>query len=106
MRQLGDVDMHVFGGGDDHEEAQQVCTELYENVLVEKLQASYKQAMDHAQFLLEIEREVKPTTYNTWFNEELQRVQGKRLIKKLESSTTTTETCRRDTKWSIWRWRR
>lgn len=86
-----DLLKHVFGGGDDHEEAQQVRMELYENVLVEKLQASYKQAMDHARFLLEIEREGKPTTYNTWFNEELQRGQGKRLSKKLESSATVTE---------------
>lgn len=85
-----DLLAYVFGGGDDGDEAQQVCSELYENVLVEKLQASYKQAMDHAQFLLDIEREGKPTTYNNWFNDELQRGQGKRLSKKLEESAVTT----------------
>lgn len=88
-----DLLIHVFGAGsagddDDGEgdsDAQQVRTELYENVLLEKLQDSYKHAMNHARFLLEIEREGKPTTYNTCFAEELNRGQGERLAKNLGS---------------------
>ncbi|KUI54190.1 Interferon-induced GTP-binding protein Mx1 [Cytospora mali] len=56
---------HVFS-------EKQVLRELFDNVLLEKLQASYKRAMDHARFLLDIEREGKPITYNDYFNAELQ----------------------------------
>lgn len=63
---------HVFSDA-------QVKSELYENVLLERLQAAYTQAMDHARFLLEIEREGKPSTFNKAFNTELQKGQAFRL---------------------------
>ncbi|KAK7737299.1 hypothetical protein SLS53_006602 [Cytospora paraplurivora] len=56
-----------------------VLQELLDNVLLERLQASYRRAMDHARFLLEIEREGKPMTYNRDFGAELQRGQSERL---------------------------
>lgn len=58
--------------GDSH-----VRDELYDHLL-EKLQASYKRAMDHARFLVEIEREGTLATYNPSFGAELQRVQMSR----------------------------
>ncbi|KAJ0123005.1 Interferon-induced GTP-binding protein Mx1 [Diaporthe amygdali] len=63
----------------------QVMAQLWDNVLLEKLQASYKRSMQHASFLLHVEREGKPTTYNHYFNSELQKGQGKRLQKSLRS---------------------
>lgn len=60
---------------------EQVLCELFDNVLLEKLQASYRRAMDHAQFLLDIEREGKPMTFNHLFNSELHIGQNERLIK-------------------------
>ncbi|ROV88112.1 hypothetical protein VSDG_09370 [Cytospora chrysosperma] len=62
---------------------EQVLRELFDNVLLEKLQASYRQAMDHARFLLNIEREGKPMTYNNLFGAELQRSQAERLQESL-----------------------
>lgn len=67
---------HVFAD-------EQVKSELYDNVLLEKLQASYKQAMDHAMFLLKIERDSKPMTLNHYFNAELQKAQSSRLHKAM-----------------------
>jgi hypothetical protein len=61
----------------------QVLRELFDNVLLEKLQASYRRAMDHARFLLDIEREGKPMTYNDLFSAELQRSQAERLQESL-----------------------
>ncbi|KAG6367637.1 hypothetical protein INS49_001830 [Diaporthe citri] len=63
----------------------QVMEQLWDNVLLEKLQQSYKRSMHHAKFLLDVEREGKPTTYNHYFNAELQKGQGKRLQKSLDS---------------------
>lgn len=63
----------------------QVMSQLWDNVLLEKLQESYKRSMLHASFLLEVEREGKPTTYNQYFNAELQKCQGKRLQESLSS---------------------
>ncbi|KAK7708906.1 hypothetical protein SLS64_006386 [Diaporthe eres] len=63
----------------------QVMAQLWDNILLEKLQESYKHSMRHANFLLEVEREGKPVTYNHYFNAELQKGQGKRLRKSLGS---------------------
>lgn len=57
--------------------------ELYNDVLLEKLQVAYGQAMSHARFLLEIERQGKPTTYNERFNAGLQKGQTSRLQESL-----------------------
>lgn len=66
-----------------------VLQELLDNVLLEKLQASYRRAMDHARFLLEIEREGKPMTYNHDFSAELQRGQSERLHESMEKLDKT-----------------
>lgn len=69
---------HVFS-------EEQVLRELFDNVLLEKLQASYQRAMDQARFLLRIEREGKPMTFNNLFSAELQKGQSKRLQESLSS---------------------
>ncbi|KAJ4389660.1 hypothetical protein N0V93_007132 [Gnomoniopsis smithogilvyi] len=69
---------HVFAD-------EQVKTELYNNVLLEKLQEAYTRTMIHARFLLQIEREGKPITFNKAFNTELQKRQTSRLQKVLDS---------------------
>lgn len=56
-----------------------VRTRLWETVLLEKFRAAYVRAMEHARFLLDIERSRKPTTYNHYFNSELQRRRNARF---------------------------
>jgi hypothetical protein len=57
--------------------------ELWNGYLLEDVMASYRRAMDHARFLLEIEREGSPLTLNQSFNEHLQNVQANRLVHAL-----------------------
>lgn len=68
----------------------QVMEQLWDNVLLEKLQESYKRGMEQARVLLKIEREGTPITYNHYFNAELQKGQGKRLQKSLSSLAINT----------------
>lgn len=70
----------------------QVMTQLWDNVLLEKLQESYKRSMRHASFLLGVEREGKPTTYNQHFAAELQKGHAKRLQKSLSNLAIHTST--------------
>lgn len=62
---------------------EQVKTMLYEDVLLEKLQSAYEEAMNRSKYLLRLEREGKPTTLNDSFNAELQKNQTARLKKSL-----------------------
>jgi hypothetical protein len=41
--------------------------------ILDEASKAYKSAMDHAHFLLRIEREEKPSTYNHYFNSEVQK---------------------------------
>lgn len=68
----------------------QVMEQLWDNVLLEKLQESYKRGMNQARVLLKIEREGTPITYNHYFNAELQKGQGKRLQNSLSSLAIST----------------
>lgn len=63
---------------------EQVKKELWEDVLIDELRQAYKRAMDHARFLLIIERAGKPITYNHYFNENLQRSRSSRLSEALD----------------------
>lgn len=65
--------------------------QLWDNVLLERLQDSYKRGMDQARVLLQIEREGTPITYNHYFNAELQKGQGKRLQNSLSSLAIDTD---------------
>jgi hypothetical protein len=70
----------------------QVMAQLWDHVLLEKIQESYKRSMRHASFLLEVEREGKPTTYNQNFASELQKRQAKRLQESLSALSVQSST--------------
>ncbi|KAH8884803.1 interferon-induced GTP-binding protein Mx2 [Thozetella sp. PMI_491] len=57
----------------------QVREAFWDNILLEQLYASYQRALEHAGWLLEVEREGKPITYNHSFNTALQTSRGWRL---------------------------
>ncbi|OTB03355.1 hypothetical protein M426DRAFT_321924 [Hypoxylon sp. CI-4A] len=61
-----------------------VRDELWNGFLLEELQASYRRAMDHAKFLLELEREGVPLTLNHYFNDGLQKAQSGRLVEAMK----------------------
>ncbi|KAI0022736.1 P-loop containing nucleoside triphosphate hydrolase protein [Xylariomycetidae sp. FL0641] len=61
-----------------------VREELWDGYLVEELLGSYRKAMDHTGFLLQIEREQSPMTLNHYFNDNLQKVQAGRLVSAME----------------------
>ncbi|KAI1775176.1 P-loop containing nucleoside triphosphate hydrolase protein [Hypoxylon cercidicola] len=67
-----------------------VRDELWNGYLLEELQRSYRRAMDHAKFLLEIEREGVPFTLNHYFSENLQKAQSSRLVAVMEQVGTET----------------
>lgn len=66
-------------------------TQLWDNILLEKLQESYRRSMDQARFLLQVERERKPITYNHYFNTGLQQGQRKRFQESLSTLAINTE---------------
>ncbi|KAI0598307.1 P-loop containing nucleoside triphosphate hydrolase protein [Biscogniauxia sp. FL1348] len=59
---------------------------LWDEFLLEQLQASYRKAVEHAKFLLEIERETRPYTLNHYFNDNLQKYETERLSSSLKAS--------------------
>ncbi|KAK8122068.1 interferon-induced GTP-binding protein Mx1 [Apiospora sp. TS-2023a] len=63
-----------------------VRNELWDNHILEALQKSYDRAMEHARFLLKVEREGIPYTLNHYFNENLQKAQNTRLAKMVSSA--------------------
>jgi hypothetical protein len=67
----------------------QVRAQLWETVLVDEFRKAYATAMEHARFLLRIELQGRPSTFNHYFNSE---VQGKRLarIKALTEAASYT----------------
>ncbi|KAM0285959.1 hypothetical protein ACHAQH_001147 [Verticillium albo-atrum] len=68
----------------------QVCPEedvrdqLWNMVLGKKLVNAYRKAMNHAIFLLDIERNGPPYTLNHYFNNNLQEARGRRLGNSIE----------------------
>jgi hypothetical protein len=51
----------------------QVRDQLWNHLILDEVSKAYKNAMSHAHFLLHIEREEKPSTYNHYFNSEIQK---------------------------------
>jgi hypothetical protein len=51
----------------------QVRDQLWNHLILDEVSKAYKSAMTHAHFLLRIEREEKPSTYNHYFNSEVQK---------------------------------
>jgi hypothetical protein len=67
----------------------QVRSQLWETVLVDQLRKAYVRAMDQARFLLRIEQQGRPCTYNHYFNSEVQKKRQDRMKKLTEAASYT-----------------
>ncbi|KAK4118153.1 interferon-induced GTP-binding protein Mx2 [Parathielavia appendiculata] len=66
-------------------------TELWDTLLLEKLQRAYKKAMDHAKFLLDVERNGKPVTLNNYFSDRLEHARGDRYQARIKKVGTVLQ---------------
>ncbi|OAQ62498.1 interferon-induced GTP-binding protein Mx2 [Purpureocillium lilacinum] len=62
---------------------EEVCSQLWQGFLVDRLVQQYRQAMSHARFLLSIERK-QPATFNHYFNHILQKKRSDRFTRAME----------------------
>ncbi|ESZ92343.1 interferon-induced GTP-binding protein Mx2 [Sclerotinia borealis F-4128] len=58
---------------------EQVRDQLWNALLVDKLRKAYRKAMNHARFLLDIERGGRPITFNHYFNTNLQKERSQHI---------------------------
>ena len=63
----------------------QVREQLWDALLIDRLSDAYDAAMKHARFLLAIERGGRPTTFNHYFNSNLQKKRSERVTKPLKT---------------------
>ncbi|KAI1079138.1 hypothetical protein F5B20DRAFT_545096 [Whalleya microplaca] len=68
---------------------EQVRYQLWNTLLVDKLRDAYRQALSQARFVLAVEREARPATYNHSFNNRLQRKRREQVAKDAETMATT-----------------
>jgi hypothetical protein len=68
----------------------QVRAQLWDTVLVDELRKACVRAMKQARFLLRIEQQGRPCTYNHYFNSEVQKKRQDRIRKLTEAATVTT----------------
>ncbi|KAH8707606.1 interferon-induced GTP-binding protein Mx2 [Phaeosphaeriaceae sp. PMI808] len=66
---------------------QQVRTQLWDTILFDELRKAYTRAMEQAHFLLRIERQGRPSTYNHYFNAEVQKKRRDRIQQIIDSNT-------------------
>jgi hypothetical protein len=64
---------------------QDVRREIWNDHLLEELQKAYSRAMDHARFLLSVERQGRPYTLNHYFNDNLQQSQSGRWVAAMKT---------------------
>ncbi|TPX11991.1 uncharacterized protein E0L32_007294 [Thyridium curvatum] len=57
---------------------------LWDTVLLDQLRGCYSRAMQHTRFLLTVEREGKPMTYNHYFNANLQKARSGRILAEVK----------------------
>lgn len=62
--------------------------ELWNLVLLDRIQAAYRRALEQAEFLIGIEYNGRPTTYNHYFNDNLQKARVERLSKGINKIAT------------------
>ncbi len=62
---------------------QRMREELWESVLLEKLQTAYLRAKDHVDFLLDLEINGRPSTCNHYFVDSLQKARSERLAQAI-----------------------
>lgn len=65
--------------------------QVYQQLLVDRLLKAYKRAMDHAMFLLNVERFSRPMTVNHYFNATQQSSRGERLLDHLKKMAFKTQ---------------
>ncbi|KAI1771421.1 interferon-induced GTP-binding protein Mx2 [Hypoxylon cercidicola] len=75
----------------------QVRDQLWGTFLDEKLSDVYRRAMSHARFLLSIERQGRPTTFNHYFNDNLQKRRGGRISESFKGFTVPSSNTEDDT---------
>jgi hypothetical protein len=68
---------------------QRMREELWDLVLLEKLQTAYVRAKDQAEFLLDIEINGRPSTYNHYFSDNLQKARVERLEEAIKEAAIT-----------------
>lgn len=66
----------------------QMRDELWNSVLLDKLRAGYQEAKKQAEFLLDIELNGRPSTYNHYFNDNLQKARAERLTEAFRGAGT------------------
>ena len=71
---------------------QRMRDELFNSVLLERLQTAYARAKSHAHLLLNIELNGRPSTYNHYFAENLQKSRNERLRQALKKASETSQT--------------
>ncbi|GJN79092.1 hypothetical protein PLIIFM63780_002605 [Purpureocillium lilacinum] len=62
---------------------EEVCAQLWQGFLVDRLVQQYRQAISHARFLLGVERN-QPATFNHYFNDILQKKRSDRFTSAME----------------------
>lgn len=65
---------------------QRMREELWGLILLEKLQTAYVRAKDQAGFLVDIEVNGRPSTYNHYFSDNLQKARSERLTKAMKEA--------------------
>ncbi|KAI3396295.1 hypothetical protein diail_12317 [Diaporthe ilicicola] len=68
----------------------QTGDQLWNVVLVDKLTDAYRRAMTHARFLLDVERGGTPSTYNHYFNANLQKKRGERIAETFKNMAVSS----------------
>jgi hypothetical protein len=68
---------------------QRIREELWGLVLLEKLHPAYVRAKDHAEFLLDIELNGRPRTYNHYFRDNVLKSKAERLEKALADKSSS-----------------
>ena len=57
--------------------------ELWQTALLDQLLEAYRRALDHAQFLIDIELNGRPNTVNHYFNDNLQKARMNRITERM-----------------------
>lgn len=56
-------------------------------LIIDRIRAAYHRALEHAKFLLSVERRGRPSTLNHYFNSDIQKKRSERLKDSLRSYT-------------------
>ncbi|KAI1086904.1 interferon-induced GTP-binding protein Mx2 [Rostrohypoxylon terebratum] len=68
-----------------------VRNQLWEAILLDKLRDRYRQAMDHARYLLDIERRGRPSTFNHNFSAKLEKRREDRILERSNNGVASPE---------------